>query len=209
MTVSALEQLHQQCEAWHAEHRPNEGQRLVFGEGLGDQPLFMLIGEAPGQQEALQGKPFVGKAGKNLTEFLTAIHLAREALYVSNVVKIRPTRISPAGRIVNRPPTKQEVAMFAPWLYSEIALVKPRALVTLGNVALRAVAGQPLMIGDCHGKWQRVTIPTESGDGLRLSLFALYHPASVIYNRSLANVYQKDLQALASSIKDNSIWMDS
>ena len=100
----------------------------------------MLIGEAPGEQEALEGRPFVGKAGKNLDGFLKAVGLRRGEIYVTNVVKLRPTRQSAAGRVVNRPPSREEKALFTPWLMREIALVRPGALVTLGNVALQALS---------------------------------------------------------------------
>ena len=82
-----------------------ENKVLVFGEGaIGAR--VMLVGEAPGAQEALLGRPFVGKAGKNLNEFLELAGLDRGELYVTNTVKFRPTRVSEAGRNVNRPPTQ-------------------------------------------------------------------------------------------------------
>ncbi len=129
-----------------------EGERkvLVFGEG----PLHarvMLVGEAPGEREALEGRPFVGRAGKNLDAFLQGAGLKRDELYVTNAVKFRPVRTSQAGRTVNRPPTQEEVRIFAPWLLREIALVDPACVVTLGNVPLRAVTGERLTIGDVHG----------------------------------------------------------
>ena len=169
----------------------------------------MLIGEAPGEQEGLQGKPFVGKAGKNLTAFLQAVALPREQLYVSNVVKVRPTRISAAGRTVNRPPSREEIAFFSPWLQREIGLVRPRALVTLGNVALHALMGKELSIGACHGHWLTATVPVPAENTVTLSLFALYHPASVIYNRALETVYQADLQVLRQRLAQSGADMDS
>ena len=73
---------------WPAEERP-----IVFGEGQWHSPEIMLIGEAPGEQETLQGRPFVGKAGKNLDGFLSVVGLLREEIYISNVVKVRPVKI--------------------------------------------------------------------------------------------------------------------
>ena len=92
---------------------PGRESALVFGEGP-QNPKLMLIGEAPGEQESLQGRPFVGKAGKNLDHFLELAGLAREEIYISNVVKIRPTKTGSTGRLSNRPPTKEEIAFFRP-----------------------------------------------------------------------------------------------
>lgn len=167
---------------------------IVFGEGNEHHPAVMLIGEAPGEQESLQGRPFVGKAGKNLDQFLDVLQLNRADIRISNVVKIRPTKISPKGRISNRPPTREEIAFFVPYLYEEILLVQPQMLVTLGNTALHAIVGDA-SIGACHGQVLQTVIKAgESEAGF--PVFPLYHPASIIYNRGLAQVYQEDLLAL-------------
>ena len=171
-----------------------EGERklLVFGEGRVGAPV-MMIGEAPGEQESLQGRPFVGKAGKNLDAFLEQAGMDRASLYVTNVVKFRPTRRSEAGRIVNRPPTQEEIKLFLPWLLREIELVDPRYILTLGNVPLKALTGRGSVIGDMHGRfidWQ----------GRRL--FAMYHPASVIYNPGLKAVYSRDIVAFARQYRE-------
>lgn len=171
---------------------PGRENALVFGEGP-NQPVLMLIGEAPGEQESLLGRPFVGKAGKNLDHFLELAGLKREEIYISNAVKIRPTKESKAGRLSNRPPTREEIALFRPWLMREIAEVQPRMIATLGNVPLGAVTGSKQTIGQVHG----TVIPAgETG----LPLFALYHPASLIYNRSLTSVYEQDVRALAQRL---------
>ena len=83
---------------------PGRENSLVFGEGP-LHPKLMLIGEAPGEQETLMGRPFVGKAGKNLDRFLELAGMRREEIYISNAVKIRPTKTGKTGRISNRPPT--------------------------------------------------------------------------------------------------------
>ncbi len=115
-----------------------ESCKLVYGEGKIGAHL-MLIGEAPGEQETIQGRPFVGKAGKNLDEFLAMVGIDREELYVTNTVKIRPTRISKAGRTINRPPTQDEITRILPWLKREIALIQPENNVTHGNMQLKAL----------------------------------------------------------------------
>ena len=175
---------------WPAEDKP-----LVFGEGKADHPPVMLIGEAPGEQESLQGRPFVGKAGKNLDGFLAVLEMRREDIYISNVVKIRPTKVSEKGRVSNRPPNKEELALFTPFLYEEILRVQPGMIVTLGNVALKALCGPKAIIGDMHGQTAEVTVRYEKQEAA-FSIFPLYHPASIIYNRSLQDVYDSDLQSL-------------
>lgn len=171
-----------------------EKKTLVHGEGsLGAR--VMLIGEAPGEQETLMGRPFVGKAGKNLDEFLELAGIDRSELYVSNTVKFRPTKISAAGRTVNRPPTQEEIRLFHPWLKKEIALVSPECIVTLGNVPLRALTeDKRVVIGDVHGAFLNC-------DGLRI--YPMYHPASMIYNPSLREVYRADVLRLAEWLGEN------
>ena len=100
--------------------------KLVFGDGRKKAPI-MLIGEAPGEFEVKEGRPFVGKAGKNLDELLLATGMRREELYITNVVKFRPVKLSKANRLVNRPPTREEIELFLPWLIKEIAAVSPKA----------------------------------------------------------------------------------
>ncbi|MBQ4085363.1 MAG: uracil-DNA glycosylase, partial [Clostridia bacterium] len=99
-----MRRLQKDMTAFFQELSPGESRALVFGEGdMGAKTV--LIGEAPGEQEALQGRPFVGRAGKNLDELLELAGLERQSLYITNTVKFRPTKVSAAGRLVNRPPT--------------------------------------------------------------------------------------------------------
>ena len=171
---------------------PGDDRVIVFGEGPRGARL-MLIGEAPGQQEALMGRPFVGKAGKNLDAYIEATGLRREEMYISNTVKFRPTKISPAGRTVNRTPSQEEIAMFLPFLKREIELVAPSVIVTLGNVPLKALAGDKATIGDMHGR------PVQVGGRM---IFPMYHPASLIYNPSLKPVYAADMAKLAKIVEN-------
>lgn len=165
---------------------------LVFGEGSFHSRL-MMIGEAPGEQETLMGRPFVGKAGKNLNEFLEMSGLKREEIYITNTVKFRPTKRSDAGRIVNRTPSREEIALFLPWLKREIALVAPECIATLGNVPLKALAGDKVVIGDVHGQFLEFEGRT---------LYPLYHPASLIYNPSLRTVYAEDVKRLGAWLRN-------
>lgn len=167
---------------------------IVFGEGA-ENPALMMIGEAPGGDEEKQGRPFVGKAGKNLSAFLEVVGLKREEIYISNVVKLRPTKESPkTGKAVNRPPSSDEIAFFLPYLLEEIQVISPKVIVTLGNVPLKAVTGEKkAVIGDYHGE------PVKLADGR--TLFALYHPAAVIYNRALQTTYDEDLLKLKAFLQ--------
>ncbi|MBQ8555771.1 MAG: uracil-DNA glycosylase [Clostridia bacterium] len=190
-----MQQFQQKMTAHFSTLWPAQEKRLVFGEGASDHPDIMLIGEAPGEQETLLGRPFVGKAGKNLDGFLQVVGLRREDIYISNVVKIRPTKVSARGSVSNRPPNREELALFTPYLYEEIMLVSPRVIVTLGNVALKALAGSKAVIGAMHGRAAEVTV-THGKKSAKTAIFPLYHPASIIYNRSLQEVYAEDLQKL-------------
>lgn len=160
--------------------------RPVFGRGSVN-ALLMLIGEAPGAQETLQGCPFVGKAGQQLDALLGEVGLPREKLFITNAVKYRPYRVHPVrGSFSNRPPTRKEVLASAPLLLAEIAHVKPRVVATLGNTPLLALLGRAL-VGEMHGR-------AVECDGY--TLLPLYHPASVIYNRALAPVLERDMHTL-------------
>ena len=172
--------------------RKYPGRRPVFGEGKACCTV-MLVGEAPGGQEEAQGRPFVGKAGKNLDEFLSMADIPREDVYITNVVKIRPIRISQTGTISNRTPTAAEIGDFLPWILAEIKAVDPSVVVTLGNTPLKALLGNRQAIGAVHGKAQSL-------EGRRL--YPLYHPASVIYDRSLRDVYAADVRSLGEVLRE-------
>ena len=185
--LTQLARLNEECAAYFDDLYAPDRKVYVFGDGDA-RARVALVGEAPGEQETLLGKPFVGRAGKNLESFLAATGLRRADLYITNTVKFRPTRLSPTGRTVNRPPTREEIALFCPWLQREMGIVAPKWIVSLGNVPLRALTGKPLAIGSVHGQ----VLESELG----APLFALYHPASVLYNPKLREVYARDLEAL-------------
>ena len=169
---------------------------FVFGDGSVSASI-VLVGEAPGEQETLLGKPFVGKAGKNLDEFLCITGLRRPDLFITNVVKFRPVKLSDKGRASNRPPTREEISLFRPYLLEELSVIAPRLIVTLGNVPLRAMTGEnKTVIGAVHGQ----ALDCEAG-----KIFPLYHPASVIYNRALKDTYLNDLQALKEYLTTHNI----
>lgn len=165
---------------------------LVFGAGS-ENAGILLLGEAPGGEEIKAGQPFVGRAGKNLDMFLRQIRLSRDAIYITNVVKFRPYHVGKTGRRSNRVPNREEIALCRPCLLKELEEIRPRLIVTLGNTALNAVARDTCSIGFAHGKVLQSAFSAE--------LFALYHPASIIYNPRLKSTYLTDVELLKEHIE--------
>lgn len=165
----------------------------VFGEGNEQRPLIMFIGEAPGKEEAACGRPFVGKAGKQLDEMLAVAGIDRSKVFVTNAVKFRPYKTK-NGRVSNRTPNGYEIICGLDILRQEIDVVIPHVIAPLGNVPLNAVmqlaAGttEPYKIGAAHGKPYAMSI-----SGRHVRVFPLYHPAAGIYNRELRPIMQQDL----------------
>lgn len=174
-------------------------QNPVFGEGH-DSPGVMFIGEAPGGEEAASGHPFVGKAGRQLDQLLAGAGIDRSRVYVTNAVKFRPVNRKPRS-VSNRTPSGAELKAGLPLLKSEIELLRPRVIVTLGNTPLKAVSAiaglDKLTVGDVHGKPVEISI-----NGNSCTLVPQYHPASVIYNRALLDVLAEDIAALGRYIKE-------
>ena len=168
------------------------GKRLVLGEGEPSASV-MLIGEAPGEQEEKQARPFVGKAGKNLDEMLSLAGIPRTCLYITNTVKLRPTQPGKGGRVRNRLPSVTEIEDFLPFLKAEITLMAPRFIVTLGNTPLKALLGSKARIGEIHGQ----LVDYEGAQ-----LYPMYHPASLIYTPSLRQVYESEAVRLGILLKD-------
>jgi DNA polymerase len=156
---------------------------MVPGEG---NPLadVMLVGEAPGATEDALGRPFVGHAGRLLDELLAEAGVAREHVYITNVLKARPPG--------NRDPRPGEVAHHLAWLDAELALVQPRVVVPLGRHALSHFA-DGLKISEVHG-----TLITERGR----TLFPMYHPAAGLRGRLLRETLFEDARALASALSE-------
>jgi uracil-DNA glycosylase len=154
--------------------------RMVPGEGAADAEV-MFVGEAPGANEDKLGRPFVGRAGMLLEELLAAAGLARDDVWITNVVKARPPK--------NRDPKAGEVAHCMPWLEAEVALIRPRVIVPLGRHALKHFA-PAAKIADVHGRL------------IEDRLFPLYHPAAAMYNQSLRATLFDDARALGLVLRD-------
>ncbi|MBK0391373.1 UdgX family uracil-DNA binding protein [Ramlibacter algicola] len=142
----------------------------VIGEGRLHAPL-MFVGEQPGDQEDLQGHPFVGPAGKLLDRALEAVGVPRDAVFVSNAVKHFKYELRGKRRI-HKSPTQREAAACLHWLEDEIALVKPRALVALGATAARSLMGHQVAVTAERGKW------LERADGLKV--LVTLHPSALL-----------------------------
>ena len=152
------------------------GTRTNAVPGTGPCPAdIMIVGEAPGFNEDMQGKPFVGQAGKLLDTLLAGIGLRREDVYITNVLKCRPPQ--------NRDPMPNEVESCAPYLNGQLKLVEPKVVIVLGRHAL-----ERLLPG--HGPISRVHGQLVERGGI--NYVAVYHPAAALHNGSLVNDLQAD-----------------
>lgn len=156
--------------------------QAVPGDGSANAEI-VFIGEGPGRDEDLQGKPFVGAAGKFLNEMLGAIKLERKDVYITNVVKYRPPN--------NRDPLPEEVESCYPWLVEQINLIDPKVIVLLGRHALERFFPEE-KISKVHGKVLRRAI---RGIGQR-NFYALYHPAAALYNGSMRATLLEDFKKI-------------
>lgn len=146
----------------------------------------MIVGEGPGLEEDLAGRPFVGRAGRLLDELLASIEVRRQDLYVTNVIKDRAA--TSTGPVRDRPPAPSELAACAPWLRSQIDLIRPRIVVTLGRFALAAFLPN-VRIKDVHGRPQACRGRT---------ILPLYHPSYALRNPGVRPVLFRDVRALAA-----------
>jgi DNA polymerase len=142
----------------------------VIGEGQ-PRARLMLVGEQPGDQEDLQGRPFVGPAGRLLAQALEQVGIARDQVFVSNAVKHFKFELRGKRRI-HKTPTQREAAACRHWLEDEIALVRPRALVALGATAARSLLGRAVPVLVNRGQW----LPRADG----LQVLVTVHPSSLL-----------------------------
>ena len=156
--------------------------QLVFGDGSPDAEL-VFVGEAPGKNEDAQGKPFVGAAGKFLNEMLQGIGLAREDVYITNIVKYRPPN--------NRDPLPEEKAAFLPFLQQQIDIIQPKLIITLGRHSMDALLPPGLKISQCHGE------PRKCQGHVYLPL---YHPAAALYNGAMRQTLIDDFAKIPDII---------
>ncbi len=175
--LNALYKPYRTCNGCHFKMPP--ATHIVFGEGNPNASL-MFIGEAPGREEDLQGKPFVGRSGQLLNRILDAIGLSREEVFITNVVKSRPPN--------NRRPLPQEIEINKPLLLGQIKIIRPKVICTLGSAAIEGLLGNPVKISQIRGKqviWNHIpVIPT-------------YHPAYILRNPQELQILIQDITAAA------------
>ena len=168
------------CNLWGSRHN------TVPGEGDPNAKI-MIVGEAPGRSEDMQGRPFVGPAGKILDRLLAGIGVERKSVFITSVLKCRPPG--------NRNPTEEEIQACAPFLNKQIKAISPAIVCTIGNVAtqhmMQAFGLKPESIGQVHGR----VFPINTLE-LHFKLLPTYHPAAIIYNPGLEQMLRRDFELL-------------
>jgi len=173
---------------------------LVFADGTPASPI-MFIGEAPGEEEDRQGKPLVGTSGKLFDQMLASVGIAREDVYISNILFWRPPG--------NRTPTEAEIAMCLPFVERHIALVKPKLLVLLGGVAAKTLLRSKDGITKLRGQWTNYTPPADSGIDAPIPCLPLYHPAYLLRQPNSKRQAWNDILALTKHIKLNKLLINN
>ena len=173
------------------EYRIEKGHFSVFGEGNCDAKI-MLVGEAPGANEAKTGRPFCGASGKVLDEMLDSVGLDRRKVYITNVVKDRPPE--------NRDPFPREIQAYAPLLRKQIEIIAPRVIVTLGRHSMSHVMHMCGLesdlrpISEIHGRRFVGKIGKNS-----FNIVTLYHPAVALYNGAMRKVLKRDFKNILTN----------
>lgn len=157
--------------------------QTVFGAG-NPEARVLIIGEAPGKNEDLQGVPFVGAAGKYLNELLAIAGLTREDVYIANVLKCRPPS--------NRDPRPEEIQACTPFLREQTRTINPEYIVTLGNFSTKFILKTDVGITRLHGTLQRAG---------RFKVFPIFHPAAALYDGSKREALENDFTTLGELLK--------
>jgi len=176
-------------ELWECKRCPLHLTRTnpVLGDGNPCSKI-MLVGEAPGKSEDLQGLPFVGRAGKLLDEMLEEIGLNRDKVYITNIVKCRPPS--------NRDPKDSEIEACKPFLYRQLTLIQPKLVITLGRFSLWTFLSKGVKISQVRGKiFHRIM------GKLELIVFPTYHPAYILRNPHQLGTYKEDFRTIRNLIE--------
>ncbi len=175
----------EKCELHKTRKKP------VPGEGSINSRI-MLIGEAPGRNEDEQGRPFVGQAGKFLNQLLKEAGIRREEVYITNIIKCRPQN--------NRDPTEKEIKSCSPYLDKQLNIIKPKAIITLGNYAtkyiLRKFKLKEESISKIHGKKYKINNLI-----FNTKIMPSYHPAAALYNPNLKQTIIDDFKKIREELK--------
>lgn len=155
----------------------------VPGEGHGISPDILFIGEGPGADEDLQGRPFVGQAGQLLTRMIEAMGYKREEVYIANIVKCRPPN--------NRAPLPEEMEACLPYLRQQIGLIRPRTIIAMGATAIKGLLGKTVGITRLRGTWQEY-------EGIRL--MPTFHPSYLLRDPSKKKDVWQDLQLVLKEL---------
>ena len=155
----------------------------VPGEGKGDSPDIMFIGEGPGAEEDAQGRPFVGKAGQLLDKMVEAMGYDRTEVYIANVVKCRPPN--------NRKPVREEMDLCLPYLRQQIKLINPKIIVGLGGTAMEGLLGKPVGITRMRGVWQEYA---------GIKLMPTFHPSYLLRDPSKKKDAWTDLKLVLAEL---------
>ncbi len=155
---------------------------VVYGVGNPNADL-MFVGEAPGRDEDIQGEPFVGRAGQLLTDIIKAMKLTRDQVYITNVIKCRPPE--------NRNPEPDELDECRPYIKRQIALIRPKVIVTLGRFALQSLTEKGYSISAVRGQWLQV-------DGVKV--MPTYHPAYLLRNPAAKKDVWNDMKKVMAEL---------
>jgi DNA polymerase len=186
-TAPSLEALRALLENFDGCALKHTATRLVFSDG-NPQARIMLVGEAPGRDEDIEGLPFVGRSGKLLDRMIAAIGLDRSKAYIANVIPWRPPG--------NRTPTPQETQICLPFIQRQIELVNPDVLVTLGNPSTQTLLSTREGIMKTRGKWFDYDTGTRT-----IRAIATFHPAYLLRSPSYKRMSWQDLRAIAEELE--------
>ncbi len=153
-------------------------QNIVFGEGNPEADL-VFVGEAPGREEDREGRPFVGEAGRLLTRIIRAMGLERNQVYICNVVKCRPPR--------NRDPQEDEIKACFPFLKTQLKLIRPKVICTLGRISSQALIGKSFKISQNRGNWYTYN---------DIPVMPTFHPAYLLRNPSAKKLVWEDMKKI-------------
>ena len=182
--VKSWDELYEACMACQKCPLAKTRHNVVFGEGARDAEV-MFIGEGPGEQEDLTGRPFVGRAGKLLDDMLEMIDLKREKVFIGNMVKCRPPE--------NRDPLPAEQEACIDYLRAQVALIQPKIIVCLGRVSALKLIRPDFKITQDHGQWVE-----KAG----VQMMALYHPAALLRDPRKRPETFVDLKSLQAKIRE-------
>ena len=186
--INSLEQLRSFMSEFKGCELYKSSSNMVFSDG-NPKSEIMLIGEAPGHDEDIQGKPFVGRSGKLLDKMLEAIELNREKVYIANIIPWRPPN--------NRRPTDEEIEICLPFIKKHIELIKPKVLMLLGSTATFALLKNTEGITKIRGKWVDLNL-----NSISVPTLPTFHPAFLLRQPAQKKHVWEDLKSLKNKVSN-------